>query len=217
MRHFLIILTTLFFKLSFSQNDSLRVFKNVIETGATANIVPNFNTLAFNGWGDSKFHTSIIAYSYKRYIKPDIYIGVDFSYLWTLSSDVDFSQYPQQTNIIGRNLTLDFGKRLNSNSIPRLSFTGSAKVGVQDVKEKSVVYYKPEYYHVYFEDVGTVGLLTGASISVDYQIFSRLSVGVSTSMYRRIGFKELTSYYDETNRDFNHNFILIQPKIGIHL
>jgi hypothetical protein len=215
MRILFALTLALLFQISFGQDDNMKEFKNVIEIGAVAHIIPNFTPLAFNGWGDNKFHTSIFAYSYKRQISPKLYIGVDFSYLWSLSRGYDPNIFPQQTNLIGQNIALELGRKFD-NVFPKLNLSSSVIIGVQNVAEKSLIYYKPDYSHYYFENVGDRGLLTGISVSCNYTLFERFSAGVSSSLYRRIGFGNLNDYYSTTNRSFHRNFIIFQPKLGFH-
>jgi hypothetical protein len=215
MRLLMVVILAFNFQISFGQKESMKEFKNVIEIGATTNIIPNFTPLAFNGWGDNKFHTAIFGYNYKRHISPKLYVAVNFSYLWSLSRGYDPTIFPQQTNVIGKNLAVDFGRKFE-NVLPKLEISTSVILGVQDVAEKSLIYYKPDYNHVYFENVGDRGLLTGVSVACDYKLTKRFSAGVSSSLYHRIGFSNLVDYYSNTNRPFHRNFIFFQPTIGFH-
>jgi hypothetical protein len=220
MRTLIIVQLLFVFQLSLgqsSQKDSFTQHKNIVEIGATLNLIPNFSNFKLNGWGDNNFHSSIFSYSYKRLVKPSLYLGINYSYLWTLSREIDVNKYPQQTSVIGKNLTIELGYKFHNKVLPRLNIYTSVMLGFQDVKEKNLIYYKPDFHHVNYANIGGRGLLAGISTGFDYQLINRVSVGLSSSFYRRVGFHDLKSYYKTTNRDFLHNFILVQPRVGVHL
>ncbi len=216
MRFLLILPLALIFQVSSGQTENERDFKNTIEIGATANIIPGFNTLVFNGWGDNKYHGSIIAYTYKREICSVLYLGVNFSYLWSNPQNIrDPEILPVQTNLIGKNFTIEFGRKFN-NVLPMFDISAALNLGLQTVTEKSLIYRKPDFDHIYFENVGDRGLLVGLSVAGDFNLSKRVSVGLSSSLYHRLGFRELENYYTMTDRVFHQNFILVQPKVGFH-
>ena len=98
--------------------------------------------------------------------------------------------------------------------MPNLDINTSIIFGVQDVKEKNLVDHKPDFHHLYYENIGDRGIVAGLSISCNYNVLKRITVDLSSSFYHRLGFSNLKDYYNKTNRDYIHNFILIQPKLG---
>jgi hypothetical protein len=216
MRHFLIIPLALFFKLSFSQNDSFSLLKNKIDAGTTFNVVSNLGGLSINGWNDGNIHASIFSLAYKRYLTPKWNICASYSYVWKSKQSIDYSVFPQQIGMIGRNLTLGVGYKQNLETIPRISLTPTFLIGLQDVAEKNLINNNPDFRHNYYETEGDRGLLTGFGLHVEYRIIKHLSINLNGSIYRRELFKSLDKYYKSSNRSYQRYFTLIQPSIGIH-
>jgi len=183
MRALIGLLFLTFFQPSQSQNilnDSFPLLKNKIDAGTTFNLVPNLGDLSINGWGDGNIHASIFSLGYKRYLTPRWNIYASYSYVWKSKQNVDYSAFPQQIGMIGRNLSLGVGYKQNLKTIPKLSFTPTFLVGVQDVDEKNLIYNNPDFKHSYYETVGDRGFLTGLGIHVEYQIIKHLSINLNS-------------------------------------